>query len=133
MCSRTVLIVEDEPLIRMMLAEALCDEGYSVIEAGTALEAMAVLGINDVSAVVTDIDMPGGLSGLDLTRYVASCRKGLPVIVTSGGHLLREEELPGGTRFLAKPYQLRQILDMLLEAVAAGASVEANVGRLRVA
>jgi DNA-binding NtrC family response regulator len=133
MCSRTVLIVEDEPLIRMMLADALCNEGYSVIEAATALEAIAVLGTKEVRAVVTDIDMPGGLSGLDLTRYVASYRKGLPVIVTSGGHLLRQEELPDNARFVAKPYKLRQILDMLLEIPAAGAIAEANVSRLRVA
>lgn len=133
MCSRTVLIVEDEPLIRMILADALEDEGYSVIEAGTALEAIAALGTKDVGAVITDVDMPGGLSGLDLTRYVASCRKGLPVIVTSGGHRLQEEKLPGDARFIAKPYDLRQILDMLLEAAVAGAGGEANVGSLRAA
>lgn len=133
MCSRTVLIVEDEPLIRMILADALEDDGYSVIEAGTALEAIAVLGTKEVGAVITDVDMPGGLSGLDLTQYVASCRKGLPVIVTSGGHLLHAEELPGDARFIAKPYDLRQILDMLLEATVAGTSGEGNVSILRVA
>lgn len=55
MYQRTVLIVEDEPMIRMILADALEDEGYGVLEAETILEAAAVLGCNGVDAVITDI------------------------------------------------------------------------------
>lgn len=48
MCQRTVLIVEDEILIRMMLADVLDDTGYRVIEAGNVLEAVAALGRFDI-------------------------------------------------------------------------------------
>jgi CheY-like chemotaxis protein len=52
--SNSVLVVDDEPLIRMALASALEDEGYSVFEAGSVLQAVAVLSKHDIHAVVTD-------------------------------------------------------------------------------
>lgn len=113
MYQRTVLIVEDEPLIRMMLADALIDEGFGVIEAATVLEALACLGHQDIDAVITDIDMPGGLSGLDLASTLDRSRKGIPVIVTSGGHLADDCNLSPGTLFIAKPYPLDQMVALL--------------------
>lgn len=102
----TVLIVEDEFLIRMMLADTLLDEGYDVVEAAHVLEAVAVLGQRKIDAVITDVDMPGGLSGLDLARMISTSHMNVPVIVASGGHRLQSEELPGDTVFIPKPYGL---------------------------
>ncbi|MGE7367873.1 response regulator [Neorhizobium sp. NPDC001467] len=104
MCLRTVLVVEDEPLIRMVLADTLADEGYDVVEAGNVLEAVAVLGQRTIDAVVTDIDMPGGLSGLDLARMISSTHRNVPVIIASGRHCLAEDTLPDHAVFVAKPY-----------------------------
>jgi len=59
--------------------------------------------------------MPGGLNGLDVARYVASCRKNVPVIVTSGGHVIDDGDLMGNARFIAKPYDLRCVLNMMVE------------------
>lgn len=115
MYQRTVLIVEDEPLIRMILADSLEDEGYAVVEAATAFEAIGLLGTRTIDVVITDIDMPGGLNGLDVARYVASCKKEVPVIVTSGGHAIDDGELVGNARFIAKPYDLRGVLNMMVE------------------
>jgi CheY-like chemotaxis protein len=113
MYSRTVLIVEDELLIRMMLADALQDAGYRVLEAETVLEAIGLLGRNRVDALITDVDMPGGLSGLDLVRTLyATCRE-IPTIVASGGHLFDDTDLPGNARFFAKPYRLDQLISAL--------------------
>ncbi|MET3858283.1 response regulator [Rhizobium sp. OAE497] len=102
----TVLIVEDEFLIRMMLADTLLDEGYDVVEAANVLEAVAVLGRRKIDAVITDVDMPGGLSGLDLARMISTSHMNVPVIVASGGHRLQSEELPGDAVFIPKPYGL---------------------------
>ncbi|MFN7026941.1 MAG: response regulator [Pseudorhizobium sp.] len=113
MYQRTVLIVEDEPLIRMMLADTLNDEGFGVIEAATVLEALACLGHQGVDAVITDIDMPGGLSGLDLASVLNRGRKGIPVIVTSGRHRADDCNLCPGTLFIPKPYPLHQMVDLL--------------------
>lgn len=113
MYQRTVLIVEDEILIRMMLADTLLDEGYEVIEAANVLEAVAVLGQQKIDAVVTDVDMPGGLSGLDLARMISTTHMNVPVIIASGGHRLRPEELPGDAVFVPKPYGLDVIAAMV--------------------
>lgn len=118
MMMRTVLIVEDEPLIRMMLADALADEGYEVIEAGSVPEAVAALACSEVDALITDIDMPGGISGLDLVDIVHACSR-LPTIVASGGHNLTSGDLPSAARFIAKPYRLTDMLDLLVEVAEA--------------
>lgn len=66
-----ILIVEDEPLIRMDLADMLEELGYSVLEAANADEAIAILESEPaVTAVVTDVDMPGTMDGLALTFVV---------------------------------------------------------------
>ena len=106
MYQRTVLIVEDEFLIRMVLADTLAGEGYDVVEAGNVLEAVAVLGQRKIDAVVTDVDMPGGLSGLDLARMISSTHMDIPVIIASGRHRLSADELPRDTVFIPKPYGL---------------------------
>lgn len=118
MYQRTVLIVEDEILIRMMLADTLLGEGYKVVEAGNVLEAVAVLGQRKVDAVVTDVDMPGGLSGLDLAKMISTTHMNVPVIVASGGHRLRSEELPGDAVFVPKPYGLDAIAAIVANMTA---------------
>lgn len=119
MYKRTVLIVEDDLLIRMVLADTLADEGYDVIEAGTVLEAVAVLGRRKIDAVITDVDMPGGLSGLDLARMISSSDMKVPVIITSGGSIVAPEELPSDAVFMPKPYGMNAISAMVGEMTAA--------------
>ncbi|MBB3644379.1 DNA-binding NtrC family response regulator [Rhizobium sp. BK619] len=119
MYKRTVLIVEDDLLIRMVLADTLADEGYNVIEAGTVLEAVAVLGRRKIDAVITDVDMPGGLSGLDLARMISSSDMKVPVIITSGGSIVAPEELPSDAVFMPKPYGMNAISAMVGEMTAA--------------
>jgi CheY-like chemotaxis protein len=106
MYQRTVLIVEDEFLIRMVLADTLAGEGYDVVEAGDVPEAVAVLGKRKIDAVVTDVDMRGGLSGLDLARMISSTHMDIPVIIASGRHRLSADEFPRDTVLIPKPYGL---------------------------
>lgn len=113
----TVLLVEDEPLIRMLLCEALEEEGYRVLEATCGLEAVAVLGHHEIGALVTDIDMPGGLSGLDLAWLVDSTCKSIAIVVASGGRNASRAALPASARFFPKPYRLHDILSALSEMV----------------
>ena len=83
------------------------------------LEAIAALASRDIDGVITDIDMPGGSSGLDLARLIASSMNDLPVIITSGGHALADDDLPHGARFVSKPYNLERILELLNEMTSA--------------
>ena len=85
MAARRLLIVEDEFLIRMTLAEVLTDDGYEVVEAGDADEALAVLaGGTELAAMLTDIQLPGPVDGKALAARARETRPDLPVIFMSG-------------------------------------------------
>lgn len=100
----TVLVVEDEFLIRMLVADHLRDAGFVVIEAFNGDEAIDILTTGTViDLVFTDVRMPGSADGMDLLAFVKQTRPDLPVLMTSG-HL--EPELAysaGAERFLSKP------------------------------
>jgi CheY-like chemotaxis protein len=117
MYSRTVLVVDDEPLIRMLLAEALEDEGYRVLEASNVLEAVAILGNQKIDALVTDVDMPGALNGFDLVDLVAKWGRRTAIVITSGRHTAGERPLPTRSRFFPKPYRLSDIIAALSEVL----------------
>ncbi|TCL64642.1 response regulator [Rhizobium sp. BK251] len=111
----TVLIVEDEALLRFSLADALASSGYAVVEAANALEAVAALGIHEeIDAVITDVDMPGPLNGLDLARLLSLSRRDLALIVTSG-RSIEADALPDGAGFLPKPYDIASLLKEISE------------------
>jgi CheY-like chemotaxis protein len=82
---QTILVVEDEILVRMVIADYLRDCGYHVIEAGTATEALVVLQSSQtVDIVFSDVQMPGEMDGFGLSRWVRQNRPGLRVLLTSG-------------------------------------------------
>ncbi len=121
--SHTVLVVEDDPFIRLALAVCLEDEGYLVVEAGNVLEAIAVLGRpGKIDALVTDIDMPGALNGLDLAKLVRGYNNEIAIIVTSGGHVVADSDLPTGGRFLIKPYRMKDVFVVLRDTICTDAA-----------
>lgn len=109
-----ILVVEDEPLIRFLLLDELVDAGHTVIEAASALEAVAALGRCDhLDGMITDVDMPGGLSGLDLMRLVTSTRPATSVWVVSGRDV--RSQIDPGVFFLPKPYDYRELVYLVSE------------------
>lgn len=111
---RTILIVEDEPLIRIDLADTVMDMGYSVLEAGNADEAVRLLVEHKgIIAVITDVDMPGSMDGRKLAELVYSRWPACVLIVVSGQRKLTQADLPQGARFLAKPLQV-PLLDRVM-------------------
>jgi len=99
-----ILIVENEPLIRMDLADMLEELGYSVLEAANADEAIAILESEPaVTAVVTDVDMPGTMDGLALTFVVRNRWPPCHLIVVSGHRRPNTGNMPAGSRFIRKP------------------------------
>lgn len=102
---RTILVVEDEPLVRLVIAEALRDQRFRVVEAASAEEALLALASGlAVDLVFTDVRMPGALDGLAFARRLKRERPNLPVLITSG-HLDRLES-GETTAFISKPYVL---------------------------
>jgi CheY-like chemotaxis protein len=105
----TILVVEDEPVLRDMAHLILQDCGYQVLEAGTAAEALQVWDRNPggIDLVITDVVMPGGMSGRDLAARLRARRPDVKIIFTSGYNV---EESPtdffrrSDVVFLQKPY-----------------------------
>jgi CheY-like chemotaxis protein len=108
----TVLVVEDEIMVRMPIAEHLRDCGYNVLEAGDAGEAIAAVDSEGpVSLVFSDIRMPGKMDGVGLAEWFRSHYPEVPVLLTSGyngGRNISVSSLPG-VRFIEKPYSQLQV------------------------
>ncbi len=113
---RTVLLVEDEPLVRFVAARILRDGGYHVIEAAAPDQALGVSRdpATQVDALVTDVVMPS-MSGLRLAREIAVDRPGVRVLFMSGYAAtgVGEAALEPGTAFLPKPFTPDALLSAL--------------------
>jgi CheY-like chemotaxis protein len=115
----TVLVVEDEILIRMDITTFLEDEGFIVHEAADADEAIAILHANsDIRVMFTDIDMPGTMDGLKLAAAVRDRWPPVQIIVTSGHRQLSDDLLPVQGRFFSKPYDHSRVIAAIREMVA---------------
>ena len=113
-----VLVVEDEPLVRMGIVFHLSDEGFEVLEAANADQAIALLEQNaSIHLVFTDIDMPGSMDGLKLSAFVRKRWPPVRIIVTSGKRLVEATDLPDGSMFFGKPYQLDAVTAAMREMV----------------
>jgi DNA-binding NtrC family response regulator len=109
-----VLVVEDEPLVRMFAAEALMDEGYRVFEAHDARDALTILDHRrDIGVVVTDVEMPGGMDGLALASTIRDRWPETVILVNSGRVRPEPNALPIGASFIAKPYRISELVDQL--------------------
>jgi two-component system, response regulator PdtaR len=109
-----VLIVEDEFLLRADAAEFMENSGFTVYEASSADEAIALLERHaDIRAVFTDIQMPGSMDGLKLAHYVRGRWPPVKLIITSGHARPPAEDMPTGSGFVGKPYQLEKVADDL--------------------
>jgi CheY-like chemotaxis protein len=109
-----VLVVEDEPLQRMMAIDLVEDAGFDVVDAWSADEAIRILETRpDIRIVFTDIDMPGSMDGLKLAAAIRDRWPPIRIIVTSG-HMKRSEiTLPEGSVFFSKPYQTQKLTAQL--------------------
>ena len=109
-----ILIVEDEFLLRMDSVEILEDEGFEVVPAANADEAIAILSArSDIHLVFTDIQMPGSMDGLKLARFVRDRWPPIKIVATSGHVRTADEDLPAGSVFIPKPYSGAQLISTL--------------------
>ena len=99
----TVLLCEDEALIRISTADYLQDVGMNVVEAGTSGEAIAAAQSHPVDILVTDVNLPD-MSGFDLTLKLREIQPGLPVIFATGDRAVPGAEALENTALITKPY-----------------------------
>jgi two-component system, response regulator PdtaR len=115
-----ILVVEDEALIRMVAVAALVDEGFEVIEAEHAAEAIEHLEAHGthVRVLFTDIHMPGEMDGLRLAHHAHTHWPSIGIIVCSGLAAPKPLEMPHGSRFVRKPYAPEHVLNHVRELAA---------------
>lgn len=109
---RSILVVDDEALIRINLAVFFEDEGFQVFEAGNADEAIGILAANpSIQVVLTDVQMPGSMDGVKLAHHVRDRFPPTLLVVASGEVKVTADQLPAHTMFVAKPFDPRFVLD----------------------
>ena len=120
--SPTVLVVEDEVLIRLVIADYLRDCGYKVHEAVSGEEAIAILQAPEVSidVVFSDVEMPGSIDGFALARWVRANKPGMEIILTSG--IERSADIAAtlceAGPLMKKPYSSQDVVDRLRQLAA---------------
>ena len=116
-CSR-VLVVEDDPIILMVAADALRSAGHIVVEAESVDEAAHTLraAAGAFDAVFSDIETPGEMDGLALARLIGEAWPAIVLVLTSGRVTPAEGSLPSRAWFLGKPYDLDYVAALIAEA-----------------
>lgn len=116
-----IIVAEDDALIRELVALALQEAGFDVVEAQNAMEALeAVENLSpSVTALFSDIHMPGLLDGLGLAFHVRRRWPYLGIVLTSGRAMPTAMDLPERCRFLRKPFALDDMVSCLRTVLSA--------------
>jgi CheY-like chemotaxis protein len=117
----TILVVENEAIVRSEVADRLSRQGLVVLTASDADEAIALLDTHpEIEVLFTDIRMPGSMDGIRLAHHVRHRWPPVKIIVASGRIETLLEELPPGSVFLAKPYAPETLAGALAHIMHAG-------------
>ena len=101
-----ILVVDDEVIVRMDLADSMQRAGFDTYEAGSADEAIRILEAHpEIGVLFTDIDMPGPMNGVMLAHYVHDRWPPVRIVVVSGHVEATVAELPDDAVFIGKPFQ----------------------------
>ena len=102
---QVILVVEDEPLLRMAAVDMVEAAGFEAVEAADSTQAVEILeSRTDIRIVFTDIDMPRGIDGMQLAARIRNRWPPIEIIITSGYHNAPDLKLPARTIFFPKPY-----------------------------
>ena len=114
-----VLVVEDEPLVRMTAVDELEEAGFHVLEAANADVALAVLEAHsdEVQVLFTDVNLPGSMDGMVLAERVSQRWPHIRLLISSGYARPHPDEIPDCGQFVPKPYRgatlVRHIAEMM--------------------
>ncbi len=117
----TILVVEDEALVRMIGADMIEDAGFHVLQAASADEAIEILEhATNVKLIFTDVDMPGSMDGIALATLVHKRWPDVRLLLTSGHRNVIEKDLPDDGRFVPKPYTSAGVIDEIKDLLPDG-------------
>lgn len=133
----TILVVEDEPIIRMDLADHIANHGYDVVEAGSGDKALEILQAGKpVDLLITDVQMPGTKDGIDLALWVRHNLPSVKIMIVSGAMTGSPslDKLGSEGLIIPKPYSMNALLDRIKCLLAyrttlPGLSVNPNIDR----
>jgi two-component system, response regulator PdtaR len=109
-----ILIVEDEPLLRMLAVDVVEEAGFVALEAADADKAIILLEArSDICLVFTDFNMPRSMDGLKLAHVMRDRRPTVKILVVSGQSRSGQADLPPNTRFVEKPYRSAAMVEEL--------------------
>ncbi|MEN3793669.1 response regulator [Fulvimarina sp. MAC3] len=124
-----VLVVEDDPLLRMDAVDIVEDAGYRAYEAANADEAVELLSEHpSVRVLFTDVEMPGSMNGIELAERVHRQFPDMGIIIVSGHPRITKATLPINADFFAKPYPVDRFTETLDRVV--GFSMKQDPGRV---
>ena len=114
----TILVAEDNEILRLLACELLEEHGYTVVEADNAEEALKVMEKRkDVRLLFTDIEMPPGCDGLELAREIHNRWPKVLLVITSGKVKPTRAEIADDGRFIRKPYRAKDLLGQIDELI----------------
>lgn len=115
---KTVLVVEDEAILRLMAVGMVESAGFEAVAAASGSEAVRVLETRaNIAVVFSDIKLPG-MDGVSLARAIRDRWPVLPIILTSGHYHEGQVKLPPHSLFFAKPYRVKEVVAALKQMVA---------------
>ncbi|MCB8878588.1 response regulator [Acidisoma silvae] len=122
MAAKRVLVVEDDGIVRYLLAEALLDVGYEVVDVADGDTAVKKLNYpDDFDVLVTDVQIPGSCDGLEVVEYARHAHPKIGVVIVSGYAASLTERLaktPKPFQFLSKPYRITQLIELITQEAA---------------
>lgn len=105
-----ILVVEDDVLVRVVIADELRAQGFLVIEAATADQALSYFQAGvQVDLVLSDIEMPGSMNGLGLIHHLRAQAPNLPTVLTSGASPAAHD----ADAFVSKPYDMKHMVALI--------------------
>jgi CheY-like chemotaxis protein len=125
-----ILLVEDEPVIRGIVADMLSDAGFEVTATCTGDEAAILIADSDrFDVLLTDITMPGLIDGIGLAEHAREVHPALPVVFVSGrpDHARRAEAVGPPSAFMPKPYDVDHVISVIDRLIGDGAAAPGPV------
>jgi CheY-like chemotaxis protein len=108
---RSIMVVEDEALVRMMAVDLFEQAGFDVLEADNGADAARTLAdLPSIDGLFIDIAMPGPMNGLELARYACELHPNAIILVVSSQAPPAARDLPPCAQFIAKPYDSAVVL-----------------------
>jgi CheY-like chemotaxis protein len=110
----TVLVVEDEVMLGLLVSESLADEGFEVLTAANADQAIEILeSRDDISTIFTDVEMPGSMDGLKLAKAVSDRWPPVNIVITTGKTRPQTDKMPKKSLFVPKPYHTADVVNAI--------------------